>query len=99
MSKINIAPFDASEYLDSEEAISAYLNEALASGEDEVFLIALADVVKARGMTKIAKEAGVGRESLYKTLAAGSKPRFETIQKITHAMGVKLVAVPEHEPA
>jgi probable addiction module antidote protein len=52
--------------------------------------------VKARGMSKVASEAGVQRESLYKSLAEGAKPRFETIQKVAAALGVKLVAVPVH---
>ncbi len=53
-------------------------------------MTALADIAKARGMTKLANDAGIGRESLYKTLAVGTKPRFETIQKIIKALGVSL---------
>jgi len=98
MSRIKITPFDASKFLDSEEVISAYLNEALASGDYAVFLSALGDVVKARGMTAVAQHAGLGRESLYKTLAARSKPRFETVQRITQALGVILVVTPAHGP-
>ena len=95
MNSTHISAFDASDYLDSEEAIAAYLNEALASGDSDI-LSALADIVKARGMSKVASDAGVQRESLYKSLAEGAKPRFETIQKVAAALGVKLVAVPVH---
>ncbi|SAL68921.1 transcriptional regulator [Caballeronia humi] len=96
MDTVHTAPFDASEYLDSEEMIAAYLNAALEAGDQDVLLAALADIAKARGMAKVAEDAGLGRESLYKALAQGSKPRFETINKVMHALGVKLTAVPEH---
>jgi probable addiction module antidote protein len=96
MNPNRIPAFDASNYLDSEGAIAAYLNEALASGNSDILLLALADIVKARGMSKVASDAGVQRESLYKSLAEGAKPRFETIQKVAAALGVKLIAVPLH---
>jgi probable addiction module antidote protein len=86
-----ITPFDASEYLNSEETIAAYLNEALASGDEDVVLAAFRDIAKARGMAKVAADAGVQRESLYKSLNKGAKPRFETILKVANALGVRLV--------
>lgn len=95
MDKINVTRFDAADYLDSEEAIAGYLNAAIEENDPELLLAAIADVAKARGLTKVAQDAGVGRESLYKTLAPGSKPRYETVQKLLHALGIKLVAVPE----
>ena len=61
-------------------------------GDPEVFMAALATAAKARGMTQLAKDAGVSRESLYKNLAPGAKPRFETVMKITRALGVALGA-------
>ncbi len=82
--------FDPVRYLDNEELIAEYLAAALEDPNPNVFLTALSDVAKARGMTKLANDAGIGRESLYKTLAAGTKPRFETIQKIINALGVSL---------
>ena len=91
MSKTTITPFDAAEYLDSEETIAAYLSDALESGNEEVVLAAFRDVAKARGMARIAAEAGVQRESLYKSLSEGGKPRFETILKVANALGVKFV--------
>ena len=73
MTTMKTAPFDAAEYLDSEEAIAAYLSAALEEDDPALFLAALADVAKARGMTQMAKDAGVGRESLYK---AGRSQHF-----------------------
>lgn len=95
MSKIKTARFDASDYLDSEEAIAEYLNAALEDGDSDVLLAAIADIAKARGIAKVAADAGLGRESLYKTLAPGSKPRMDTVLKLLRALGVKLNVVPE----
>jgi probable addiction module antidote protein len=75
--------------------IAAYLNAALEEGDPELLVAAIADVAKARGIATIAAQAGVGRESLYKTLAPGAKPRMETILKLLHALGIRLNAVPE----
>ncbi|WP_353116390.1 addiction module antidote protein [Nitratidesulfovibrio sp.] len=90
-----IARFDAAEFLDSEEAIAAYLSAALEDPNPDVFLVAVADVAKARGMSQLAKDAGLGRESLYKTLAPGAQPRYGTIVKLLGAMGVSLQAKPK----
>jgi probable addiction module antidote protein len=95
MKEVKIARFDAADYLDSEEAIAAYLNAALEEGDPDLLIAAIADVAKARGIAKVASDAGLGRESLYKTLSPGSKPKLETIFKLLHALGVKLVASPE----
>ena len=86
--------FDAAEYLDSEEVIAEYLNVALASEHPELFLQAVADVAKARGMAQLAKETGLGRESLYKALAPGAKPRYDTVLKVIRALGVELHTSP-----
>ena len=82
--------FDAADYLDSEEMIAEYLAAALEDENPDVFLAAVSDVAKARGMTAVANSAGLGRESLYKALAPGAKPRYETIVKVLHGLGVKL---------
>lgn len=82
--------FDASKYLDSEEAIAEFLAAALEDENPDVFVSALGEVAKARGIAQIAQEAGVGRESLYKALAPGSKLRYETVRKLMDALGVKL---------
>ena len=85
--------FDAAEYLDSEEAIAEYISEAMQDPNPDVLLEALATVTRARGMAKLAESTGLGRESLYKTLRPGAKPRYETIAKILAGLNVKLRAV------
>ncbi len=89
-------PFDAADYLDSEETIAEYLTAALGDPNLDVFLAAVRDVARARGMTQLAKTAGGGRESLYKALSPGAKPRYDTMVKLLHALGIKLTASPEH---
>ncbi len=89
-----LAKFDAADYLDNEAVIAEYLTAALEDPNPEVFLAAVADVAKARGMTQLAKDTGLGRESLYKALAPGAKPRYDTILKLLHGLGVKLHAEP-----
>ena len=91
---LNITPFDASEYLDSEEVIAEYLTAALENPDPDVFLMAVRDVAKARGITSVAAKAGVGRESLYKTLRPGAQPRFDTVRRLLGALGVKLNVLP-----
>jgi len=88
---MKITKFDVTDHLDNEEVIAEYLAAAMESSDPDVFLAALGDVAKARGMAQLAKDSGLSRESLYKTLAPGAKPRFETIMKITKALGVPMV--------
>jgi probable addiction module antidote protein len=76
---VSYSTFDAADYLDNEAVIAEYLSQAAQDENPDVLLLALADVAKARGMAQVAKDAGLGRESLYKALAPGAKPRFETI--------------------
>ena len=82
--------FDAADYLDSEEMIAEYLTAALEDENPDVFLAAIGDVAKARGISAIAQSTGLGRESLYKALAPGAKPRYDTILKVLRGLGVKL---------
>ena len=82
--------FDAADYLDNEETIAAYLTEALEDPDPDMFIIAVKTVARARGMTQLAKDSGLGRESLYKALSPGAKPRYQTIMKVVRALGVKL---------
>jgi len=84
------AKFDAADYLDSDETIAEFLTAALEDENPEVFLAAISAVAKARGMAAIASSAGLGRESLYKALAPGAKPRYDTVLKVLHGLGVKL---------
>ena len=87
---IKLAPFHASDHLDSEETIVEYLTAAMEDENPNVLLAALKEVARARGVARVAKAAGLGRESLYKTLAPGSHPRFETVSAILRALGVRL---------
>jgi probable addiction module antidote protein len=87
---LDLAPFDASDYLDNEETIAEYLAAALENPDQDAFLIAVRDVAKARGIANVAARAGLGRESLYKTLQPGAKPRFDTVRRLLAALGVKL---------
>ena len=89
-----LVAFDAARYLDNDEAIAEYMTAVLESQDPDLLLLALADVARAKGMAQVAKDAGIGRESLYKALAPGAKPRFETIMKVAHALGVKFTAHP-----
>ena len=84
--------FDISQYLDSKEVIAEYLSQVLAEGDMDELLVAIGNIAKAKGMSQIAQESGLGRESLYKTFQAGSKPRFETVLKVLHTLGIKLQA-------
>ena len=94
MTTSDIALFDASEYLDSPELMAEYLAACLEDPNPDVFLAALADVAKAKGMTDIARAAGLGRESLYKALSPGAHPRHETIRRVVDALGFKMTVAP-----
>lgn len=92
--KYGVRPFDAAEYLDDDEVIVAYLSEILAEGDMDELLEALGEIARAKGMSKLAEDTGLGRESLYKALAPGSKPRFDTINRVLNGLGVVLRAEP-----
>jgi probable addiction module antidote protein len=95
--KINDLPqFDAAPYLDSEEAVASYLTDILEANDSALLAAALGDIARARGMTEIAKAAGITREALYKALRADSAPRFDTVNRVCLALGVRLVAMPVH---
>jgi probable addiction module antidote protein len=91
-----LTTFDMAALLDSDEAISEYLSQVLADGDNEEFLRAIGYIAKARGMAQIAKDSGMGRESLYKAFAPGAKPRFDTVLKVMHALGIDLHAQAGH---
>jgi probable addiction module antidote protein len=88
-------PFDAADYLDSPQAIAAYLSEAFATGEDDLIARALGTVARVKGMKVVAEEAGVSRENLYRSLSAGGKPELGTVMKVLGALDVQLVAKPK----
>ena len=88
--------YDVAEQLRTPEEMAAYLDAWLTEAPDDVSGIAraLGDIARAKGMAQVAKEAGLSRESLYKALAPGAKPRFETVMKVARALGVKFTAHP-----
>lgn len=89
-----LVPFDAARYLTDDAAIAEYVTAVLEADDPDLLLLALNDIARARGMAQIAKETGLGRESLYKALAPGAKPRFDTVLKVARALGVRLAARP-----
>ena len=86
--------FDAAPYLDCDEAIASYLTDILQANDAGLLSAALGDIARARGMTDIAKAAGITREALYKALRPGSAPRFDTVNRVCTALGVRLVVQP-----
>ena len=87
-----LIPFDMSRLLTNDEAIREYLNQVLADGDSDELLRALGHIAKAKGMASVAERAGLGRESLYKALSPGAKPRYETVVRVLKALGVTLQA-------
>ena len=91
---MKLIEFDAARYLNDDGAIAEYMTAVLETNDADLLLLALSDVARAKGMAQVAKDAGLGRESLYKALAPGAKPRFETVMKVARALGVKFTAQP-----
>jgi probable addiction module antidote protein len=89
--------FDVADYLDSPEAIAAYLSEAFGSGDDALIAQALGTVARVKGMAGVAKETGLNRENLYRSLSEGGKPELSTVMKVLDALDVQLVAKPKEE--
>ncbi len=85
-----ITQFDVSEYLDTEEKIADYLTSIIADNDWELLLRAIGNVAKARGMTKIAKDTGLGRESLYKAFNSSTQPKFDTVIRVLNAMNISI---------
>ena len=94
MGKIKLRKWDSAEHLKSDEDIALYLDACLEeAGDDPAFIAkALGNIARARGMSQLARETGLGRESLYKALSGEGNPSFATILKVIHALGVKLHA-------
>jgi probable addiction module antidote protein len=86
--------WDAAEHLETEEDMAAYLDAALEDGDTAVIVAALGDIARAKGMAQIARETGLGRESLYKALSATGNPEFATILKVVRALGLRLHVQP-----
>ena len=94
MPKTLTSPWDPAEHLKTEEDMVAYLEAALEEGDSTLVTAALGDIARAKGMTHIAREAGLGRESLYKALSPAGNPEFATILKVVAALGLQLHAGP-----
>lgn len=95
MSTIKTRRWDSAEYLETEEQIAAYLDACFdEAGDDAAFIAkALGNVARARGMSQLARDTGLGRESLYKALSGEGNPSFATVLKVAHALGVRFQAV------
>ena len=89
---LGIAPFDPAEHLKSDKMIAEFLNASLEMNDSAVMLNALNTVARARGMTRLANDSGLGRENLYNALKPGAKPRFDTVVRVMDALGVQLYA-------
>ena len=91
---VKTRPFDAVNYLETEEDIAAYLDVALNDDDPRMLYIALGNIARARGMTEVARKAGVSRESMYRSLSADGNPSADTLLKIVSALGIRLHARP-----
>lgn len=92
MAKTRTRPYDTAEYLQTQEDMALYLEAALEDGDPRVVSAALGDIARAHGMTQIAKDTGLSRESLYKALSAEGNPELATVLKVVHSLGLTLQA-------
>jgi len=86
----DFAVFDAVDYLKTDKDMADYLNAILDDGDPALFVAAIGDIAKAKGMMEISKKSGVTREALYRALKLSSQPRFETVAKVINALGMRL---------
>ena len=93
--KVRVRRYDAAEYLDTPEAIAEYLTDALEDGDSSFIAKAIGTAARARGMSEVAREAGVSRENLYRALSGDTKPEFDTIRRVLDALGVRLEVKPK----
>jgi len=94
MPKTVTTPWDPAEHLENEGDMAAYLEAALEEGDPALVAAALGDIARAKGMSQLARDTGLGRESLYKALSATGNPEFATVMKVVAALGLKLHAAP-----
>lgn len=90
----DLPDFDSAKFLQDDEDIAAYLTIVIGENDPSLLAAALGDIARAKGMTEIAKSTGITREALYKALRPNAKPRFDTINRVCAALGVRLVAEP-----
>ncbi|MCV0394774.1 MAG: putative addiction module antidote protein [Rhizobiaceae bacterium] len=91
---IRTKPWNVVEHLDSDDAIIAYLEAAFEDGDTSVIAAAIGDVARAKGMSDVAQDAGLSRESLYKSLSTGGNPAFGTVMKVLRVLGIELTVKP-----
>jgi len=96
MAKTRTKKWDAAEHLKSDADMAAYLEAALEEGDPALVAAALGDIARAKGMSDLARQTGLGRESLYKALSAEGNPEFSTILKVVNALGLRLHAAAAH---
>lgn len=99
MAKTETIAWDPAEHLETEDDMAAYLEAALEDGDATVVAAALGDIARAKGMSKVARDAGLGRESLYKALSPSGNPELATILKVISALGLQLHAAPAAKSA
>ena len=99
MTRTKTQVWDPAEHLITDEDMAAYLEAALQEGDSALIAAALGDIARAKGMSQIARDAGLGRESLYKALSAEGNPEFATIMKVITALGLQLHASPSSTAA
>jgi probable addiction module antidote protein len=90
MTKTKTVPWDVVDQLKSDEDIAHYLEAVFDDGDPVLITAALGDIARAKGMSQVAREAGLGRESLYKALSSEGNPEFATVLKVIRALGLKL---------
>lgn len=92
--RVKTKEFNVLDYLKTEEDYAEYLNAAVEEGNPDLLQMAIGNIARAKGMTSVAEDAGLGRESLYKALRAEANPSFKTIAKVAKALGLKITFVP-----
>lgn len=90
MNKLQTYPWDAAEHIETKEDMAAYLEAALEDGDPAPIVAALGDLARSKGMTYIARETGLGRESLDKALSSEGNPEFAIVLKVIQALGLRL---------
>ena len=96
MGKTKTTRYDVAEYLTTPEEMAAYLEACIEESDGDAAFVAkaLGNIARAKGMTQVARDAGLSRESLYKALSGDRTPGFDTILKVVHALGLELHAAP-----
>lgn len=97
MAKTQTRPWDITEHLETEDDMASYLEAVLEDGDPALVAAALGDIARAKGMAQIARETGLGRESLYKALSPGGNPEFATVLKVVKALGLRLRVSTTHK--